>query len=168
MNTRKILLAALAVPVIAASVAACGPDSSYKACSNGQCVTVGPASSSAQVSVQPTQSATTYPTPAPQSESPSASIPGTTAPDPDVTQAVQTCFPQGVPSRDTLVSWTSNQDNLNCLAIPPQEMQYFIRMLLTYILRAPQQTWQNQWTYDNWQQQQVVPLVQRCQQGQSS
>jgi hypothetical protein len=73
-----------------------------------------------------------------------------------------------VPARDTLVSFVNNQDNLGCLAIPPATMRYFIRELLSYIFSAPPQTWQDQGDYQNWQQQQVVPLVQRCQQGQSS
>ena len=113
--------------------------------------------------------ASTYFTPPVQSESPQASIPGTQAPAPDATQAVQTCLPEytGVSVRDLLIYWADNQGDLGCLAIPPQEVNYFIQSLLAYIRQAPPQTWQDQENYEAWQQQQVVPLVQRCQEGQS-
>jgi hypothetical protein len=125
-------------------------------CADGQCVTtnVQPGSTT-----QPATSVTPTPGLGP------ASIPGT-SPTPDAGQALSTCFP-GELSRDALVTWVQGNRSLlqGCLAIPPQVMDYFIQTLLSDIFTAPPQTWQDPGSYDQWRDNRVVPLVQRCQRG---
>jgi hypothetical protein len=191
MNTKNIIrtgaFAVLAV-VLALTAAACGSsfdigvNGHTATCSanvkkeaaqcsmNGNTVTVGPGHHH-----KPTTGTTaTDVTPTPTREpviSPSANIPGATAPAPDESAAVTTCLSPD-PSRDTLVSFThynssGAEDLATCLAIPPQMMKLFLHLLYQYAVNA-----YNQGDFDSDQGRQgfaqpVTTAAQRCHAGQA-
>jgi len=148
MKLNRTIAAAVAVPLLGLSLAACGnwkvslPGNEGTAtcsvnahggkCSmNGRTVGVSPAGSD-----HATASPVTRRTPVPTDGSPV--VPGATAPQPDPTQAVATCL-GNTPSTDTLLSLTQGQGQNSlsgCLALTPAETSQLFSILVHEILDA--------------------------------